>query len=202
MNWPLARTCSERIGTRTALGAAAALGPPPDAAARRPALRRCAARWDRRDRHRRRCVPRTAITTSLLTSVLSRIRRRAAIDARQRPSGLRSRSVPARPPPTHHAPAAARPRVSSSRRKSHRAGSGFVAHADADSAQGAGRRQLWDNPSGPLPDVYVSETSLFLAEGEATQYTVSLTTTPGMREDTTVRTSAGGPGAACPLGLD
>jgi hypothetical protein len=121
---------------------------------------------------------------------------------RQRPSGLRSRSVPARPPPTHHAPAAARPRVSSSRRKSHRAGSGFVAHADADSAQGAGRRQLWDNPSGPLPDVYVSETSLFLAEGEATQYTVSLTTTPGMREDTTVRTSAGGPGAACPLGLD
>jgi hypothetical protein len=58
-----------------------------------------------------------------------------------------------------------------------------------DLADGS-RRKLWDNPSGPLPDVYVSESSLYLAEGEATQYTVSLTTAPGMREDTTVRDCA------------
>ena len=56
-----------------------------------------------------------------------------------------------------------------------------------ESSDGTTRRQLWADPSGPLPDVYVSETSLLLAEGEATQYTISLTTAPGMREDTTVR---------------
>lgn len=64
-----------------------------------------------------------------------------------------------------------------------------AALSDADSTDGS-RRRLWDNPSGPLPDVYVSETSLYLAEGEVTQYTVSLTTAPGMREDTTVRDRA------------
>lgn len=56
-----------------------------------------------------------------------------------------------------------------------------------DSGRDGGRRKLWDDPSGPLPDVYVSESSLYVAEGEATQYTVSLTAAPGMREDTTVR---------------
>lgn len=61
--------------------------------------------------------------------------------------------------------------------------------SDADATDGS-RRKLWDNPGGPLPDVYVSETSLYLAEGEATQYTVSLTSAPGMREDTTVRDRA------------
>ena len=46
------------------------------------------------------------------------------------------------------------------------------------------------NPSAPLPDVFVSDTSFFLDEGQSRQYTIALSTAPGMREDTTVRRAA------------
>ena len=63
--------------------------------------------------------------------------------------------------------------------------------ASADAADtGSERRRLWSNPSAPLPDVFVSDTSFFLDEGQSRQYTIALSTAPGMREDTTVRRAA------------
>ena len=44
--------------------------------------------------------------------------------------------------------------------------------------------------AAPLPDVFVSDTSFFLDEGQSRQYTIALSTAPGMREDTTVRRAA------------
>ena len=38
--------------------------------------------------------------------------------------------------------------------------------------------------------MFVSDTSFFLDEGQSRQYTIALSTAPGMREDTTVRRAA------------
>ena len=53
---------------------------------------------------------------------------------------------------------------------------------------GTGRDMLFSNPGAELPDVYVSESVLFVQESadEATTYTVVLTHPPGMREDETI----------------
>lgn len=55
--------------------------------------------------------------------------------------------------------------------------------ADAETA----RRQLFSNPTGPMADVHISESIVFLGEGASSHYTVQLTHAPGMREDETVR---------------
>ena len=53
---------------------------------------------------------------------------------------------------------------------------------------GTGRDMLFSNPGAELPDVYVSESVLFVQESaeDATTYTVVLTHPPGMREDETI----------------
>lgn len=61
-------------------------------------------------------------------------------------------------------------------------------NADASTA----RNMLFSNPGAELPDVYLSESVVFVEESDAgttnsQTYTVVLTHPPGMREDETVR---------------
>ena len=63
----------------------------------------------------------------------------------------------------------------------------FLAAAAAETAaDGTGRDMLFTNPVAELPDVYISESVLFLEEGVSAFYTVQLTHQPGVREDETV----------------
>jgi hypothetical protein len=66
----------------------------------------------------------------------------------------------------------------------------IVALAVSDPALGGARRQLFSDPSKALPDVWVSETTVSVAEGGGKNYTLELTHPPGMREDGTVRDKA------------
>ena len=63
-----------------------------------------------------------------------------------------------------------------------------------------GRDMLFSTPGAELPDVYLSESVIFLDESSKSTnnkktYTVVLTHPPGMREDETVRTRGGRAGA-------
>ena len=60
-------------------------------------------------------------------------------------------------------------------------------------SESTGRDMLFSNPGAELPDVYLSESVVFVEESDATTsnqetYTVVLTHPPGMREDETVST--------------
>ena len=46
---------------------------------------------------------------------------------------------------------------------------------------------LFSSPGAELPDVYLSESVIFLNEAASETYSIVLTHPPGMREDETVR---------------
>ena len=56
----------------------------------------------------------------------------------------------------------------------------------ADAAEDTGRDLLFTDPTVALPDVYISQSVMYLTEGETFGYTVKLTHQPGVREDETV----------------
>lgn len=64
--------------------------------------------------------------------------------------------------------------------------------ADLATDESTGRDMLFSNPGAELPDVYLSESVVFVEESTANPpsnqqtYTVVLTHPPGMREDETV----------------
>ena len=62
----------------------------------------------------------------------------------------------------------------------------LVAQAQDAAEEASVRRQLFSNPTAPMADVLVSESVIFLSEGQAAEYTIQLTHAPGMREDETV----------------
>jgi hypothetical protein len=71
----------------------------------------------------------------------------------------------------------------------HRAG---CVLADLNADPTTARDMLFSNPGAELPDVYLSESVVFVEESDAgttneQTYTVVLTHPPGMREDETVR---------------
>ena len=53
----------------------------------------------------------------------------------------------------------------------------------ADAAEDTGRDLLFTDPTVALPDVYISQSVMYLTEGETFGYTVKLTHQPGVRED-------------------
>jgi len=59
------------------------------------------------------------------------------------------------------------------------------ATADVDDAD-SGRNLLFSDPSQDLPDIMLSESVVYVTEGNYFYYTVSLTHQPGMREDKTI----------------
>lgn len=71
-----------------------------------------------------------------------------------------------------------------------RTASMILAAAQAAAAQAGaedtGRDLLFTDPTAALPDVYISQSVMYLTEGETFGYTVELTHQPGVREDETV----------------
>ena len=63
-------------------------------------------------------------------------------------------------------------------------------HADLAGEGGTGREMLFSSPGAELPDVYLSESVIFLNEAASDTYSIVLTHPPGMREDETVRVTA------------
>ena len=61
-----------------------------------------------------------------------------------------------------------------------------AAEAQAGNEQDTGRDLLFSDPTADLPDVILSESVVYINEGDSFYYTVKLSHQPGVREDATV----------------